>query len=161
MPAALYDYCRKESVSPIKVGDGLVYFTDRQTQDYLLCAKCEDVLSKGGETWVNPKLASINPFDFPLYDLIVKGPAAYTDGEDGIYYARDNPEIDIDKLIHFSLGVFWKASVHSWKREAGPPKIDLGGHSEALRRWLRGQSALPWDMSLHISASPPHRAQSF
>src|ERR1700730_19425780 len=49
MPAALYDYCRKGEHRPIKVGGGFVIPTDRQTQDYLLCEDCEDVLNTGGE----------------------------------------------------------------------------------------------------------------
>ena len=47
MPAALYDYCRKGEHRPIKVGGGFVMPTDRQTQDYLLCEDCEDVLNTG------------------------------------------------------------------------------------------------------------------
>src|SRR5260370_29751527 len=38
--------------SPIRVGDGYVIPTDRQIKTYLLCLDCEDILSKGGETWV-------------------------------------------------------------------------------------------------------------
>jgi hypothetical protein len=159
LPAALYGYCRKEDVSPIRVGDGVVYFTDRQTQDYLLCAKCEDKLNKGGESWVNSKLASIDPRQFPLYDLIVSGPAAFADETGGIYYAADNPDIDVDKLIHFAIGIFWKASVHSWKGGSTVPKIDLDDHSEALRKWLMRDDDLPRDMSLHFSVSRPDRAQ--
>jgi len=30
------------------------------------------------------------------------------------YAAFRNPEIEVDKLIHFAMGVYWKASVHSW-----------------------------------------------
>lgn len=50
MPSALYDYCRKGEHRPIKVGGGFVIPTDRQTQDYLLCTDCEDVLNSGGRT---------------------------------------------------------------------------------------------------------------
>lgn len=159
MPAALYDYCRKDGSSPVRVGDGLVYFTDRQTQDYLLCKCCEDVLNKGGEQWVNSKLASIDPRHFPLHDLIVKGPAAFVDENSGLYYAAENPEIDVEKLTHFAIGIFWKASVHAWKGSTMAPKIDLGSYSEALRKWLMKEGNLPWDMSLHFTVSPPERAQ--
>ena len=52
MPAALYAYCRAGDHRPVKVGGGIVLPTDRQTQDYLLCERCEGVLNKGGETWL-------------------------------------------------------------------------------------------------------------
>ena len=62
-PAALYDYCRNSvGESPMCVANGVVMVTDRQVQDYLLCLECEEVLNKGGETWVNPKLATIKEY---------------------------------------------------------------------------------------------------
>lgn len=71
MPRLLYDYCRKGEHRPIRVGDGVVIPTDRQTQDYLLCQDCEDVLNKRGEGWVAGKLATFDG-KFPLYDLLTK-----------------------------------------------------------------------------------------
>jgi len=159
IPHAIYAYCRVNGATPVYVGNGIVSASDREKQDYLLCLECEDILSQGGETWVNPKLARMNPRSFPLYDMLVKEPAGYADETGGIYYARDNPEIEVDKLIHFALGIFWKASVHSWTRNGTEPKIDLGEHSGALRKWLRREAGLPHDMSLHISISKPDRAQ--
>ncbi len=159
IPHAIYAYCRVNGATPVYVGNGIVSASDRETQDYLLCVECEDILSKGGETWVNSKLARMDPRSFPLYDMLVRGPAAYADDTGGIYYARDNPEIDTNKLIHFALGIFWKASVHSWTRNKTDPMIDLGNQSEAVRKWLRGEGTLPRDMSLHISLSKPDRAQ--
>ena len=81
MPAALYDYCRKGEHGPIKVGGGFVIPTDRQTQDYLLCQNCEDVLNKGGEQWIANKLATWER-TFPLYDLLTKVPPEFD--EDGM-----------------------------------------------------------------------------
>jgi hypothetical protein len=101
----------------------------------------------------------MDPRSFPLYDMLVRGPAGYADDTGGFYYAGENSEIDVDKLLHFALGIFWKASVHSWTRNQAEPKIDLGEHSDHLRKWLRAEGALPRDMSLHISLSKPERAQ--
>lgn len=59
-PAALYAYCRSpEGHSPMRVANDAVVLTDQHVQEDLLCLKCEDILNKGGETWVNPKLATI------------------------------------------------------------------------------------------------------
>jgi hypothetical protein len=48
MPA-LYDYCRKGEHRPIKIGEGFVITTHRQTQDYLLCQECGGLAEQGRE----------------------------------------------------------------------------------------------------------------
>jgi hypothetical protein len=60
-----------------------------------------------------------------------------------VYLATQNPEIEVEKLTHFALGLFWKASVHSWRGDTTRPRIDLGPYSEEIRKWLRGQNAFP------------------
>ena len=97
LPARLYDYCRHGEHSPIKLGGGIVLPTDRQIQDYLLCKNCEDILSDGGETWVNPKLATWER-TFPMYDLLTKLPPDREGEGLCIYFARRNPEVKADKL---------------------------------------------------------------
>lgn len=124
IPAAPYEYCRADSVDPVRVGDGFVMHTTRQTQDYLLCPDCEDILNKGGESWVTSKLCTIER-KFPLHELVISGPAACQDASGGLYFAADNPRIDIDKLAHFGMGIFWKASVHSWRGNTTKPMIQL------------------------------------
>src|SRR6266851_9837748 len=157
-PAALYGYCRNaDDESPMRVGDGVVIQTDRQLQDYLLCLECEDILNKGGETWVNPKLATIQK-SFPLYDIVMKGPAAHADEKGGLYFAALNPEIDVEKLTHFAMGIFWKASVHSWKGNEKSPLIQLGLYRENIRTWLRGESAFPKYVCLTVMVARPENA---
>jgi hypothetical protein len=158
MPAALYDYCRKGEHRPIKVGGGFVIPTDRQTQDYLLCDNCEDLLNNGGERWILSKLATWER-TFPLYDLLTKIPPLFD--EDGMvaYLAAQNPEIEVEKLTHFALGLFWKASVHSWKGGTTDPRIDLGPYSEEIRKWLRGQNVFPKNVYLIVVMEKPQKAQ--
>ncbi len=157
-PAALYAYCRNaDDESPMRVGDGVVIQTDRQLQDYLLCLECEDILNKGGEMWVNPKLATIQK-SFPLYDIVMKGPAAHADEKGGLYFAALNPEIDVEKLTHFAMGIFWKASVHSWKGNEKSPLIQLGPYGETIRTWLRDESAFPKYVCLTVLVARPENA---
>ena len=158
MPAALYDYCRKREHRPIKVGGGFVIPTDRQTQDYLLCEDCEDVLNAGGERWILGKLATWER-TFPLYDLLTKVPPLFDEGDMVVYLAGQNPTIEVEKLTHFALGLFWKASVHSWRGNTTDPRINLGPYSEEIRKWLRGQSAFPEYVYLIIVVEKPERAQ--
>jgi hypothetical protein len=158
MPAALYDYCRKEEHHPIKVGGGIVIPTDRQTQDYLLCEDCEDVLNAGGETWILDKLATWEG-SFPLYDLLTKVPPLFDEDGMVVYLAAQNAEIDVEKLTHFALGLFWKASAHSWLGDRKDSRIDLGPYSEDIRKWLLGQNAFPNYVYLVVVIEKPHRAQ--
>jgi len=131
--------------------------TDRQMQTYLLCSECEDILNKGGETWTIPKLATMKK-KFPLYDALLKGPVIELDESGGVYSATENRHIDIEKLSHFAMGIFWKASIHSWKGDEGKPLIDLGIHSEAIRLWLRAEEKFPHNLCLSIMLSKPGRA---
>ena len=153
IPESLYAHIREGEESPIRVGDGVVMPTDRHMTTYLLCSKCEDILSKGGETWVAPKLAWVDG-RFPLFDLLeaAGGFSAAEEGE-GLFYARDNPEIDVEKIAHFALGIFWKASVHSWKGDKSEPMITLGPEQENIRLWLRGEGGFPTDVALNFSVS--------
>lgn len=158
MPAALYDYCRKGEHRPIKVGRGFVIPTDRQTQDYLLCADCEDVLNSGGERWILDKLATWER-TFPLYDLLSKVPPFLDEDGMAVYLAGQNHDIEVEKLTHFAMGLFWKASIHSWSKDTIHPRIDLGPYSEEIRKWLRGQSPFPKYIYLIVVIERPQKAQ--
>lgn len=158
MPAALYDYCRKGEHRPIKVGGGFVLPTDRQTQDYLLCEACEHVLSKGGEEWIANKLATWERH-FPFYDLLTRTPPLFDEDGMTVYLAAQNPEIDVMKITHFALGLFWKASVHSWKKGSTKPRIELGPYSEAIRKWLLNECGFPESLYLIVVVEKPERAQ--
>lgn len=158
MPAALYDYCRKGEHRPIKMGGGFLVPTDRQTQDYLLCRDCEDVLNTGGERWLVDKLATWER-TFPLYDLLTKVPPLFDEDGMVVYLAGQNPEIEVEKLTHFALGLFWKASVHSWSGDTTDPRIDLGPYSEEIRKRLRGESTFPKNVYLIVVMEKPQKAQ--
>lgn len=158
MPAALYSHCRAPDCEPIRIGSRMLVPTSQQTQDYLLCAACEDVLNKGGESWLVPRLATIER-TFPFYELLLKDPPDHDDGQMAIYSAASNPEICCEKVAHFAMGIFWKASVHSWRKATSEPKIQLGPYSEPIRIWLRGGVGFPEHTALLVYVSPPPRAQ--
>ena len=157
-PRALYEYCRgPDDESPMVVADGAVLQTDRQVQNHLLCLDCENILNKGGEMWVNPKLATVKD-GFPLYDLVMKGPAAYEDSSGGTYHAVRNPHIDVERLTHFALGIFWKAAVHTWRVGKEDIRIELGPYAEPIRLWLRGEGPFPQNVNLTLLVARPQNA---
>lgn len=142
IPAGVYKYIRRGEHRPIRVGGGIVLPTDEQTQSHLLCDDCEQILCRGGESWLVGKLLTLEKA-FPFYDLLTqRKPNLNIDGAQ-IYYAAENPQIETAKLTQFALGVFWKASVHPWGLTENDSLIELGPYSEKIRVWLRGEGSFP------------------
>ena len=154
MPAAVYRYCTPPGGHPISISSDLVIESDRQLQDYLLCGDCEKDLNQGGETWLLPLLSRYKG-PFPFYELLTKVPPDASDGDAAVYAAVKNPEIHSHKLIHFAMGVFWKAAVHSWSGSRTEPLIDLGRYAEDIRAFLRGEAGFPDHTSLTVGVLPP------
>lgn len=156
IPAALYLFLRDEHPGHIWMENGVVFPTTRQAQDYLLCADCEDILNKGGESWVIPKLCTLDK-NFPLFHAVIsQQPILILKRKrDALYFASANPQIDVEKLTHFAMGIFWKASVHSWKGGISEPSIDLGPYSDKIREWLCGKGDFPANVRLGVTVFPP------
>src|SRR5919109_2834716 len=144
---AMYDYCRTADSEPVIMTSKILMQTSRQVQHALLCRRCEDVLNKGGENWLLPLLATVDG-KFPLLDIIERLRPDVVDGELRVYAASRNPEIKIEKLIHFLMGVFWKASIHSWTGDSKTPRIELGPYRERVRIFLLGETGFPQNMGL-------------
>ena len=154
IPRAVYKLCRTTDSDPVKISAEVVMQTSRQTQDYLLCVKCDNSLSEGGENWLLPKLKTWDE-GFPLYDILVEVPPDTAEGDGAGYAAVRNPKIDVDAITHFAIGIFWKASVHPWIKDGKEPRIDLGPYSDKLRQFLRHEAAFPENVTLTVGISPP------
>jgi hypothetical protein len=98
---------------------------------------------------------------FPLYEILVKHTPEAALGDSARYAAANNPEIDVAKLTHFAMGIFWKASVHSWSGERTGPLIDLGIYGERVRRFLKAEGDFPKYMALTVGVSPPPLMPTF
>jgi hypothetical protein len=125
----------------------------RQLQHPLLCEDCDGSLSRNGEDWLLPLLATIKG-TFPLFDILQRVPPDVVDGDSKMYAASRNPEIDTAKLTHFAMGVFWKASVHSWIGSETAPLIKFGKYGESVHAFLLEQSPFPEKMVLTVGVSP-------
>src|SRR5579859_3058254 len=132
IPQAIYDFCRTKDSEPIFMSAKVVMPSSRQAQHPLLCRACEEALNKEGENWLVPRLATMDK-KFPLLDLLEHNqPDVKPDIEGDLtaYVAARNPAIEINKIIHFAMGVFWKASIHSWEGGKSDPRIELGPYGE-------------------------------
>lgn len=152
MPGALYDLCEVNGEFVMATSKS-VSFTGRHLKHPLLCVPCDGSLSVNGENWVLPFLATLEG-TFPFFDLLTKIPPDVVDGDVRAFAVSRNPEIDWQKLAHFAMGIFWKASVHSWRRGEIEPQIDLGPYREEIRRFLRSEGPFPRYAALTIGVIP-------
>jgi hypothetical protein len=157
IPSAIYDYCRPPGGDPLAFTTEFILPSSRQTQDYLLCSDCEDILNKGGEKWLNPKLATYEK-TFQLYDLLAAAPPIFDEGDFTVYAAAQNPNIKVSDIVHFGMGIFWKAAVHSWTKDSGEPRIKLGPYAERIRLFLRGEGSFPDNIVLTPVLATPGSA---
>jgi hypothetical protein len=154
MPKGLYRYCRTSDCDSVLITTHMMMPISRQTRHHLLCEGCEALLSRNGETWVLPRLATIAGA-FPFYALLQQEEHMFAEQDVAAYAISKNTAINRDALIQFALGIFWKASVHSWKQGRTEPWIDLGLQSVALSRFLRGEGCFPQNMALILEVTPP------
>jgi hypothetical protein len=153
IPAAMYAHVKGPEGHHISVTPDVIIESDRQVQFPLLCLACEKCLNEGGEDWLLPLLARLEG-PFPFYDLVVKHAPVLIEKDAKYYATARNPDIDCDKLIHFGLGIFFKAAVHSWSGSRTEPSIDLGRYCEGLRTYLRRETEFPERMSLTVAVLP-------
>lgn len=155
MPRRVYDYFRPApGIDPIRITSVAVFPTSHQTQGHLLCKDCEDILNKGGEGWIVTKLATYRGA-FPLYDLLASVPPALSEHDYAVYFTANHPKVHPAKIIHFAIGMFWKASVHPWRKGSDHPRIDLGEeYREAMRLFLLGKGPFPNNIALFPVVAP-------
>jgi len=158
IPRKVHEYCHPPGHSPIVLTGGKLMASDRQLQHPLLCFDCEQILNVQGEDWCVDRLATYEK-TFPIYDEVKKG--KLIDDVDGtlVYAVKDVGGIETDRLLHFGLGMFWKAAVHSWKGGEVESLIDLGPYAEPLRKWLKDGGNFPKHLYLVVHLSPPEHAK--
>ncbi len=129
--------------------------TSAQIQEYLLCAECENLFSKRGETWVLRNCFRLDS-GFQLVDwLTTKEPVEV--GDVNVYPAKCIPEIKQDALVYFAASVFWRAAVRSWDN----CWIDIGSlYQESLRQYLLGLASFPASMFLIIVLASREKARA-
>jgi hypothetical protein len=157
LPAAIYKRFRSPiHPNPMFITARGSIKTSRQTKTLLLCSRCEDVLNRGGEKWVLPLIANSDK-TFPLYDILTRVAPDCRLPTITAYAAARNPEIKIDALTHFAMGIFWKASAHSWHKRDDDPQIKLGPYAEPLRLFVLDpqKTEFPNHMTLMIALLPP------
>lgn len=161
IPAAIYKSLRGRNSEPVRLTSTHVMQTSQQIQCPLLCLDCEHVLNRGGEDWLLPLLPKKDG-TFPLYDMLSINQPYVPFGKAKLYAACRSPAIEVEKLAHFAMGVFWKASVHSWGIvQRGESLIDFGKYGEPIRTYLLGETSFPQKVALSVAVLPRRAAIGF
>ena len=139
LPASLYGIIREHSGVPVVIQDGNAVQTSRQMSAALLCADCEQVLNRNGESWVLRNCYRGNGA-FPLAALLREELTHGAVLTQGPYWLPSTTAVALNQLIHFAASVFWRAAVRSWVllRCGTPVRLRLGPYEERLRRYLLG-----------------------
>lgn len=148
--SGVYPLCQNEKCEHVSVTSDVMRPTQMETKKYLLCSPCDNSLNTNGEGYVIPLLSRLGG-PFLLYDRLVKQEALEKTPSMTVYAAVENPEIDVAMLIHFGIGILWKASNCSFGN-GDKPRIDLSREDrEAMRRFLLGEAELPMHMALAVA----------
>jgi hypothetical protein len=117
-----------------------VQITTRQLWAHLLCPACEDILGANesyAHQWINRK---------DRFRLLERMNLAMPMGRtlNGLEFSGTDIGVSTERLAHFALGIFWRASAHTW-RTLGlqTTSIDLGAFAEPIRLYLRGEGPFP------------------
>ena len=156
MPRALYRMARgqgrKGNQDPYVLRATERKPTSFQVKDYVFCRECEQRFSKNGEEYV---MAVITKRDgrFPLLEKLNVVATGISTPKWKAYSAGETPDVDRAKIAHFALGLFWRASVHTWVADDGEKvRIDLGSkYNEELRRYLLGETGIPKNAALLVA----------
>jgi hypothetical protein len=158
IPASVYrllDSPNAPNRNPILITSHGNVQTSRAICDYLLCGSCEQILCRDGEQWVAPRLATRDR-TFPLHDILTTVAPDVIGLGVRAYAGAKNARLRVKDLTHFALGIFWKASVHSWK--SGPssiiPRIELGPYGESVRSFLFCSGPFPEHVRLGVNVMP-------
>jgi hypothetical protein len=157
IPRAVYALCRAtkaKNPNPFLLTYKFAMQSSRQVQIPLLCHDCEQLLCAKGEAWMVPQLARYGG-PFPVLDTLIKSPALFIEPDFIAYVLAAIPAIRVPDLIHFFMGIFWKASVHPWAKARTEPWLSFGNQGEAIRQFLLGVADFPAQMALSVTVLPP------
>lgn len=125
------------SKKPTEVDGGCSISTSHQVTKRLLCRHCEDILSRRGEKDTIPLLGSAAG-SFPLLELLDQLKPTAESNEHRVYSLATST-LPVASLVHFGMGIFWKATQPKWNWGPYPANtVQLGEFEEELRRFVLG-----------------------
>src|SRR5262249_22818625 len=89
----------------------------------------------------------------PLRDALANAPTVYPLSLAEVVDARSVPNLILSKLVHFAVGVFWKASARRWWAVDHVVQLDFGPYETKFRQFLLGNATLPDSTALLVGVS--------
>jgi hypothetical protein len=126
-----------------------------QLRDYAFCADCEQTFNRRGENFLHANMATTA--GFPLLNLFVGQTPLFAEADYKLFEGSKIPGLNCGAILHYGAGIFFKAAAHQWDYEGTPYSIDLGTHTEALRKFVKDGVPLPQDIVIGVSiaSTPP------
>jgi hypothetical protein len=123
--------------------------TSRQMKDELLCQSCDNCFGKNGEDWVLANMYTVE--GFAIRDSLKELAPMSENDEHATYSVANLPAVDIEKMGYFSLSLFWRAAVHSWRTTGSvSDRLEFGPYEEGMRKYLLGLDSFPENMVLFV-----------
>jgi len=154
IPAAVYKTLNEPAATnpnPVLIKSGTSFQTSKQSKMRLLCSACEQSLNAHGERQIIPLLAK-RDLSSPLYELVAAGKPELEIDSITAYAAAQIAGFPTAALAHFAMGIFWKASIHSWHAAGGDPLIELGPYGEPLREYVHAPEKSPFPANMALIA---------
>jgi hypothetical protein len=146
LPKALYRLMRDpgdQSPQPVLISGSVSLKTNYQMNQPLLCAECEDRFSKNGESYVIPKLYSVEKFPFLDRLRLAHFPIINTPGL--VAFSCLSVDFNGAKIAYYGLSILWRAAVRTWRRfDGGTSSVVIDtGYLESMRQYMLGETAFP------------------
>lgn len=133
--------------APVHLGAGVAFRSSKQIVEALLCRDCERILATGGEEYA-AKIAFANDGNCPLYAVLGHASAVHALPHAPAPLLLPATELDVEKLVHFAMGILWRASVSS---EAEVAEFSLGGLEPLVAEFIRGKAAFPPNVCVQLT----------
>jgi hypothetical protein len=156
LPKALYRLIREPTLknpNPFLVTRGRAVQTSAQLKRYLLCAVCEDLFNKNGESWVLKYCFRGGPMNrFRLRDLLIATTPINSSTAGDVLSTAAAPEIQRDKIAYFAASVFWRGAISDWPWQGQTvPQMPLELSLRlSLENYLLGKTPFPKTCSLLV-----------
>jgi hypothetical protein len=162
LPKALYKLMRDpgdKHPQPILISGLVSLQTNYQMKQPLLCAECEDRFSKNGESYVIPKLYSVE--GFPLLDRLRLAHFPINNTPRLLAFSCPSVGFDGEKIAYYGLSILWRAAVRTWRLfDGGTTSVVIDpGHVEGVRRYLLGETRLPTNLIVCVTVATDRVSQ--
>lgn len=136
--------------NPVVVTEQRAFQTNFRIAEYFLCPTCEERLNNGGENWVLQN-AYRGGEAFPMRNALAGALQIGQLNTAKFFDVSQAPGFQLQKLIYFITGIFWKAAAREWNSVDHKTQLDFGPYEQRFRSYLMGGTPFPDRAALIIN----------